>query len=133
MEHLMRNRNLQAIMLMLVGLLHLGKTEFCFANTRQASGSRPNIVLIMCDDMGFSDIGCYGGEINTPNINRLATPENPEENANFRDSAAPGAAVDAQNTSIDPDLQAIIERWPELSEAVKAGILAMVRTSGDVK
>lgn len=34
---------------------------------------RPNIVLIMCDDMGFSDIGCYGGEIDTPNLDRLAT------------------------------------------------------------
>ena len=34
--------------------------------------ARPNIILIMCDDMGFSDIGCYGGEVNTPNINRLA-------------------------------------------------------------
>ena len=33
---------------------------------------KPNIVLIMCDDMGFSDIGCYGGEIRTPNIDRLA-------------------------------------------------------------
>ena len=33
---------------------------------------RPNIVLIMCDDMGFSDIGCYGGEVGTPNIDRLA-------------------------------------------------------------
>ena len=32
----------------------------------------PNIVLIMADDMGFSDIGCYGGEIPTPNIDRLA-------------------------------------------------------------
>lgn len=34
--------------------------------------SRPNIVLVMCDDMGFSDIGCYGGEVNTPNIDSLA-------------------------------------------------------------
>ncbi|EMI21856.1 arylsulfatase [Rhodopirellula maiorica SM1] len=33
---------------------------------------RPNIVLIMCDDMGWSDIGCYGGEVETPNLNRLA-------------------------------------------------------------
>ena len=32
----------------------------------------PNIVLIMGDDIGFSDIGCYGGEIRTPNIDRLA-------------------------------------------------------------
>ena len=32
----------------------------------------PNIVLIMADDMGFSDIGCYGGEVQTPNLDRLA-------------------------------------------------------------
>ena len=33
---------------------------------------KPNIIFIMADDMGYSDIGCYGGEINTPNIDRLA-------------------------------------------------------------
>ncbi len=33
----------------------------------------PNIILIMADDMGFSDIGCYGGEIHTPNLDRLAS------------------------------------------------------------
>lgn len=33
---------------------------------------RPNIVLILADDMGWSDIGCYGGEIRTPNLDRLA-------------------------------------------------------------
>lgn len=36
------------------------------------SQSRPNILLIMNDDMGFSDIGCYGGEVQTPNLDRLA-------------------------------------------------------------
>jgi len=34
--------------------------------------THPNIILILADDMGYSDIGCYGGEIQTPNINKLA-------------------------------------------------------------
>lgn len=34
---------------------------------------RPNILLIVADDMGYSDLGCFGGEIETPNINGLAS------------------------------------------------------------
>ena len=40
---------------------------------QQANDSRPNIVLIVTDDMGFADIGSFGGEIATPNIDALAT------------------------------------------------------------
>lgn len=34
--------------------------------------TKPNIILILCDDMGFSDLSCYGGEVHTPNIDFLA-------------------------------------------------------------
>ncbi len=33
---------------------------------------RPNVVIILADDMGYSDINCYGGEIDTPNLDKLA-------------------------------------------------------------
>ncbi len=39
----------------------------------QSTVSRPNILLILVDDMGYSDIGCFGGEIATPNLDRLGT------------------------------------------------------------
>lgn len=51
------------ILLPLASLL-LTATALCAA--------QPNIILIMSDDMGFSDLGCYGGEIQTPNLDRLA-------------------------------------------------------------
>ena len=35
--------------------------------------SRPNLIIMMADDMGFSDIGCYGGEIQTPRLDQLAS------------------------------------------------------------
>ncbi|QDV47686.1 Arylsulfatase [Stieleria neptunia] len=45
-------------------------TLLCFASATQAE--RPNIVVIMVDDMGFSDIGPYGSEIPTPHLDALA-------------------------------------------------------------
>lgn len=43
----------------------------CFA-IQVSAAQKPNILLIMVDDMGWSDLGCYGGELDTPNIDSLA-------------------------------------------------------------
>jgi arylsulfatase A-like enzyme len=39
---------------------------------RSRQGRKPNVLVIVADDMGYSDAGCYGGEIETPHLDRLA-------------------------------------------------------------
>ncbi len=50
--------------------LVLGIGAFC--GPAIAAPAQPNIVLILADDLGFSDVGCYGGEAQTPNLDQLA-------------------------------------------------------------
>lgn len=51
-------------------LFSLALTPLC--STPLLAQERPNVVLIMADDLGFSDLGCYGGEIDTKNLDALA-------------------------------------------------------------
>ena len=54
-----------------MSFLRIACLVLLLAGSLQA-GSRPNIILIMSDDMGYSDIGCYGSEVATPTLDRLA-------------------------------------------------------------
>jgi hypothetical protein len=60
---------------------------------------------------------------------QLGSTENVEEYCDSENIAAPGAAVDPPEAAFDPDLVDVIKHWSELSKPVKAGILAMVRSS----
>jgi len=65
----MLNRWLTIQSLVLLSLFTLPAPSLRAANPPK---SRPNILLIVADDLGYSDLGCFGGEIRTPNIDALA-------------------------------------------------------------
>lgn len=69
MDSISRRKFLQ---LSATGALGLTVPTLGCSSANESGNNRPNIIVIMGDDMGFSDASCYGGEIETPNIDRLA-------------------------------------------------------------
>src|SRR6188474_2347464 len=57
----------RALWTLLAGALFLAPLSLA-----EAQSSRPNVVVFLADDLGYSDLGCYGGEIATPNLDALA-------------------------------------------------------------
>lgn len=66
------NRRMQTTVLWQAITMVIGLMCVCPAAAVAAESSSPNILLILADDLGYSDLGCYGGEIETPNLDRLA-------------------------------------------------------------
>ncbi len=58
--------------LKLLAWLSIGWFVFELSIAKGDDSQKPNVLLIMADDLGFSDLGCYGSEIQTPNLDRLA-------------------------------------------------------------
>ena len=76
MDRIVGENQTQANHLVHIARRLLGRILLAFSAlapfTPALADDRPNIVVILCDDLGFSDLGCYGGEIETPNLDQLA-------------------------------------------------------------
>lgn len=89
---LMSGRSISAI----AGMLLLVGTVFVTPDGQLAAAERPNIVFILADDLGWSDLGCYGSPFNeTPNIDRLAS-----EGLRFSQAYTAGAVCSPTRASI---------------------------------
>src|SRR5262245_46583800 len=67
------NRKISLSAVLVAGLIFMRADSLPSHAFAQRQPARPNIIIIMSDDMGWSDIGCYGSEIDTPNLDSLAS------------------------------------------------------------
>ena len=86
-------------------IFYLFLTAFCFFSPINQANDKPNIVLILIDDLGLTDLQAYGGEISTPNIDILASEGMLFTNYHTTPECAPSRAMlltgmDNHNTGI---------------------------------
>ncbi|MDO9475883.1 MAG: sulfatase-like hydrolase/transferase, partial [Pseudohongiella sp.] len=74
-------------------LKHLLSSLIVLCLALPAVAAQPNIVLILIDDAGFTDLGVYGSEINTPNIDSLAASGVMFSNFHTAPTCAPSRAM----------------------------------------
>ena len=92
-----------------------------------AADSRPNFLVIMADDMGYSDLGCYGGEIETPNLDRLAAEG--VRFSSFYNCALCGPTRAALMTGLNPH-QVGISTWTGLLNDRCVTLFEMLKDGG---
>lgn len=69
-DHIIQSSFIQNIFIILLGVLILSCSD---SSGDKTNDRRPNILLIVADDLGYADLGCYGGDIETPSIDQLAS------------------------------------------------------------
>ena len=98
------------------------------AGGEKPEATRPNIVLIMADDMGFSDLGCYGGEIETPRLDALAGQG--IRFSQFHNNALCGPSRASLMTGVNPHAVGIGSAWTGLLRKNCVTVVELLKHAG---
>ncbi|HEX5667680.1 MAG TPA: arylsulfatase, partial [Chitinophagaceae bacterium] len=102
-------------------LFLLMQVAFDQSSSAQSGGKRPNIVVILADDMGYSDIGMFGSEIKTPNLDALAM--NGTRFTNFYTHASCSPSRSIFLSGVDPHFNGLgaMDEWTAPNQTGKDG------------